>query len=136
MSLVSSRAADHYILRWNVVAGVPKAGYTPAKGHLLQRENAQNDEWDLCANGEFPAGMVESVNSGNGTISVVLLVPGVTLILQHDQAGGPALGDKIGATGTALGTTIGRTVVTTNAGGVGRITALTPRGAGTIEVTF
>lgn len=136
MALVTTKAADHYILRNNVVPGTPKAGYTPARGHLVQRENAQNDEWDLSGAGETFAGIVESVNSGNGTISVAQLVMGTSLILQHDQVGGPALGDKVMATATALGTTIGRTVVTTNAGGIGRITALTPRGAGTIEVTF
>lgn len=138
MALTVSRAQDYYILRdgSNVVPGVPKAGWTPAKGHLCFRTNNQNDEWDLGVAGSNPAGIVESVNNSNGTISVALLNPGLSLILQHDQVGGPALGDKIQTTATALGTTIGRTVVTTNAGGVGRITALTPRGAGTVEVTF
>lgn len=138
MALLTTRAQDTYIMRdgWNVVPGVPKAAYTPVKGHLVFRTNNVNDEWDLAVAGSNPGGIVESVNNSNGTISVAEFLPGVSIILQHDQVGGPALGDKVQTTATALGTTIGRTVVTTNAGGVGRITALTPRGAGTVEVTF
>lgn len=138
MALTTTRALDYPILPdgQNMAAGVPKAGWTPAKGHLCFRTNNAADEWDLAVAGSNPAGYVMSVNSGNGTITVAELLPGVRLILQHDQVGGPALGDKIQTTATALGTTVGRTVVTTNAGGVGRITALNPRGANTVEVTF
>jgi hypothetical protein len=140
MALASTRAQDYYILRdgSNVVPGVPKSSWTPAKGHLCFRTNNQSDEWDLAVAGSNPAGIVENVNNNNGTITVAMLNAGsgLALILQHDQSGGPALGDKVQTTATALGSTIGRTVVTTNAGGVGRITALTPRGANTVEVTF
>lgn len=135
MALLTTRSQDHYILRTNIVPGVPKAGYTPAKGHLVFRTNNQADEWDLAVNGSNPSGLVESTNSGNGTISVAQLVPGTSLILQQD--GSCVLGNTIQTTATALGTTIGRTVVKDAiAAGVGRVVALNPRGTNTVEVAF
>jgi hypothetical protein len=120
----------------NVLPGVPKAAYTPAKGHLVHKEFAQANEWDLCANGEVPEGLIESTNSGNGTISVIDLRGGATLILEHD--GSCVLGQSVQATATALGTVIARTTVKTAAPGAGLpiVTALNPRGTNTVEVYF
>jgi len=142
VALTSTRSTDYTNLGDNCVAGVPKSGYTPAKGHLVRREDAQNDEWDLCANSELPGGLVESVNSGNGTISVLLLIGGVSIILEHD--GTADKGEGIQATDTAvatnaLGVTIPRTVVkgVAIASGVGRVVSTTVGGTtNTCEVVF
>lgn len=141
MALTSTRSADFPILAdgQNVVPGVPKSGYTAAQGHLVKREFAQNDEWDLCANTEVPAGLVLAT-PGNGTISIAELKDGVTLILQHDGSIVAAdLGKTVTATATALGTTISRTVVQDGgawSAGLPLIVAVDPRGTNTVEVLF
>jgi hypothetical protein len=136
MALTTPFAGDYWNLGWNTTAGRPKSGYTPAVGHLVVRENAAANEWDLIAANEPPTGYVFSINSSNGVISVAMLVPGTKLILP--TTGTVALGDKVEYGGTALSTgPVARTVVQEdNTNGGGRITALTPAGADTAEVTF
>lgn len=136
MAITVASTGDHYILGHNMVAGVPKAAYaaTAAKGHLVRRETAADNEWDLCAATENPAGIVESVNSQTGILTIAEFGDGVTLILP--TTGVIALGNKVRATATALGTTVARGVVEADAGGVGVVIDLLPAGADTATVRF
>lgn len=139
MAISMPMQADYYILEYNMVPGVPKSGYTPVKGHLVRRETAQDNEWDLCTTDEVPAGIVEAVNTNSTKITVAEFVAGTTVVLP--TTGAVALGDKIEATNTALaavGTTgLQRTVVQTdNTNGVGTVIDLNPAGSATATVRF
>src|SRR5206468_2187724 len=138
MALLSTRAQDYYIRRdgSNMTPGVPAGAYTgPAKGHLVIQTTGANNEWGLAGNNSNFSGIVESVNNNDGTLSVAELFPKSSLILQQD--GSCVLGNTVQATATALGTTIGRTVVKDAiAAGVGKVIALNPRGANTVQVEF
>lgn len=133
------KSGDYFILDTNVVPGVPKAAYTPRIGHLVRRETAQDNEWDLATTDEVFAGIIVAVNSNNTVISVAELIPGTTIILPF--AAPPALGDKVEAGATALvdvGTMgIQRTLcVVDNLNGVGAVIDVSPVGANTGTVRF
>lgn len=135
MALTTSRSQDYTQLGYNIIPGVPKAGYTPVVGHLLKRDASLPDCWDLSVDGNTPTGLCESINNLNGTISVVLLIPGTSIILE--RSGAVTLGHSVQTTANpALGTVVARSLVKDAAAGsgLGVITAIDPRGANTVEV--
>jgi hypothetical protein len=133
MALSTTKSLDYTNLGYNIIPGTPKAGWTPVKGHLVVFDSGP-DVYDLAADGEAPFGHVTSVNSNNGTISIVQWVPGVQIILE--RSGAIAVGQAVLATATAMGTVIPRGVVKTGAPGTGRgiVVANDPRGTNTTEV--
>lgn len=139
MAISMPKEADYFILEYNVTPGVPKSGYTPVKGHLVRRETAQDNEWDLCTTDEAFSGIVVAVNANSTVISVAEFVPGTSVVLP--TTGAIALGDKVWADGGAaladVGTTgIQRTRVEASATGVGLVVDLNPAGSATATVRF
>lgn len=84
---------DYFILDANVVPGVPKSGWTPAEGELVHRETAQDNEFDVCADGQVPEGIVVTTNGATGTVGVAEFVEGTTIVLPTDTE--LALGNDI-----------------------------------------
>ena len=133
MALATATAGDYLNLGYNIIPCVPKSGYTPVKGNLVQREAAQNNEVDVCADTQNPFGMVITVGPGTtpAICGVVQFVPGVHVILPTAAAGTPAAltrGDKIRVDDggmTAVGTTgMTRTRVEADASGVGTVISI------------
>lgn len=74
---------------------------TPAVGHLVKQDTTSgfNDGVVQCGASDVPYGMVESVNSTNGTLSVIKLVKSFSLVMEC--ANSATLGHQIQANGTA-----------------------------------
>lgn len=139
MALAVPMQADYFILEYNVLPGVPKSGYTPRIGHLVRRETAQDNEWDVATTDEVFSGIVVAVNANSTVISVAELVPGTTIVLP--TTGVVALGNKVEANATPL-TAVGTMgisrgqVVVDNTNGVGVVIDLNPAGTDTATVRF
>lgn len=99
MAFVGSIAGDRYIYphRGNVFPKVPKSGYTAAVGDLVTLDASIASGVDLIAGTEVSHGIVEVINA-DGTLSVVMLLPGTEIEL-------PVQATAVAA-GVALGTTV------------------------------
>lgn len=122
---------DYFLLDYNEVPGRPKSGWTPQEGELVHRENAANNEFDVCAVDQTAEGIVISTNGATGTIGVALFVPGTTIVLPFDTA--PTRGDNVIVSAGGMkvvGTAnFSRTQVKTdNTNGTGTVIALAPFG--------
>lgn len=139
MALTVPKEGDYFILADNVVPGVPKSGYTPRIGHLVKRETAADNEWDLSTTDEVFAGIIVAVNANNTKISVAELRAGTSIILP--TTGVVALGNKVWADGGAALADVGtmgiqRTRVEVDSSGVGTVVDLNPAGSATATVRF
>lgn len=135
MSLTKSTAGDDYIRSTNIHAYKLDAGYTaPATGDLVKLSTGTADAVARCASTDNPFGIVLSVNSSNGTVSVAELQDGVTLILEYTSSA-PSLGGKVYCNGDRGTIITGRDRVIGNAGGTGVVLAVdssSPAGTGTL----
>ena len=139
MALTIPKEADYFILADNVVPGVPKSGYTPRVGHLVKRETAADNEWDLSTTDEVFAGIVVAVNANNTKMSIAELRAGTSIVLP--TTGTVALGDAVWADGGAALATVGswtiqRTRVEVSVTGIGSVVDLNPAGTDTATVRF
>jgi hypothetical protein len=143
MAFTKSRAGD----RWSInMVGtvVPKAfsgsytGPTPAVGHLVKRDTAINDGVLQCGSGDEPYGMVLSVNSGNGTLSVLRFARIQSIVLEYASA--PNRGDSIAANGSAgvipIDGVLRDQIIADNSDGVGVVVALDEPVTGVCVVEF
>lgn len=106
MALPFSTAGDYFMIPEALVAGKPKSGYTAVVGDLVIRDTSIANGWDRCAANENPGGIVVSINSSNGTISVAEFVIGISTIRLEYIGTDPALGQTMEAGSTpAKGTT-------------------------------
>lgn len=127
------RAIGEDLIRdFNVRAKRPVGTYSsPAVGDLLVLDATGTEFVDRAAASEVPYALLHSVNSGNGILSVVELMAGVTAMFEI--ASGKVLGNQIQAQGGARGTVLPLRdrVKGVASAGVGFITALdsnTPSG--------
>jgi len=137
MSLSKNTAGDDYIRITNIKTYALDAAYTNAlAGDLVKLSTGTADAVALCASGDNPLGIVLSINSGNGVVSVAELQDGVTLILDYTSTA-PTLGQKVWANGDrGTGTPMAsRSRVIQNSGGTGVVIAVdssSPAGTGTL----
>ena len=104
MSITKSTIGDDFIRTYNIRAKKPKSGYTAAVGDLTVPDFTLADGVDRGASNENPTGIVISINSSNGTLSIAELTGGVTIVLEYTSTA-PTLGQKIecnGDRGTVL----------------------------------
>lgn len=107
MAIPASTAGDYFYIPEALMAGKPKSGYTPVKGHLVREEDAAANEWDRVASGEKVEGIIVSINGNpsNGTITVAKLIPEVSTITLEYIGTDPAIGERMeGASTPGLGT--------------------------------
>jgi hypothetical protein len=140
MAFTTVRAGDRYIQpeSGNIKPQAPKSGYTAVVGDLIIADVSVAMGVDVIAAAENPAGIVESINNANGTLSVAWFYPGCEIELPY--TGTVALGDKIEFGSATHGTTLDRTTVQTdNSNGVGVVVAVdatSPHGTGHCVVRF
>lgn len=140
MALTKSTPGEDLIRYDNVRAKKLGTGYTaPALGDLVTMSTTVADSVIRGAVDTNPYGMVISINSSNGTVSVVEFKDGVTVVLEYTGTA-PALGEKIecvGDRGTVI-TTRDRVQVddTNGIGAVIAVDASSPAGTGTCVVRF
>src|SRR5262245_28429601 len=96
-------AGDRFGIR--AASNVPKKFATaryaaPLVGHLVKQDTTSgfNDGLVQCVANDPPYGLVESINSSNGTLSVWKVVKTFSLVFEY--AGTPTLGQQIQANGT------------------------------------
>ena len=75
----------------------------PAVGHLVKQDTTAlfNDGVIQCVNNDVPYGLIESVNSSNGTLSIWKLVKTFSLVFEYK--GAVSLGQQIQSTDQAAG---------------------------------
>src|SRR5688572_23731190 len=125
MAFTTVRAGDRYILpeSGNIKPQAPKSGWTAEVGDLIIADTSVAMGVDEITTAENPAGIVESVNNANGTLSVAWFYTGAEIELPY--TGSVALGDKIEFGSATHGTTLDRTTVQTdNSNGVGTVVAV------------
>lgn len=126
MALPFSRAGDNFMIPQYINAWAPKSGYTPVFGDLVLLDSL-NVTADRCAANENPEGMVVSINSSNGTISVAQFKSGTRIQLEYTSTA-PTVGQKIETSATpGKGTvtiTDRDTVQVDNTNGVGRVVSV------------
>lgn len=141
MAFILPRAGDKYRLGHNCHLKVPKSGYTAKKGDLVILDTSLANGVDLIADNEAAYGIVESLNNGNGTLSVVELLPGTYIELPYTGSA-PNLGDKVAgvATSGTHGSSLDRSLVDAdNSNGTGSVVAVdgdTPHGTGHVVVRY
>ncbi len=140
MAFTTVTAGDRYIKPegGNIVPKKPKVGYTAVAGDLVILDVTVADGVDLITTDENPYGIVESINTANGILSVAEFYSGCLIELPY--TGAVAKGDKIEFSSATQGTTLARTQVKTdNTNGVGYVVAInaeTPHGTGHCVVRF
>jgi hypothetical protein len=139
MSLSKSTLGDDFIRTYNIRAKKPKSGYTAAVGDLVVLDFSIADGVDRGAADENPYGIVLSINSSNGTLSVAELTAGCTITLEYTSTT-PTLGQKIECTGDR-GTIIPTRdrVRVDNTNGVAAVIGFdstSPAGTGTLVARF
>ncbi len=103
----------------------------PAVGQLVKQDTTAsfNDGVVQCVDDDVPYGMVLSVNSTDGTLSVLKLVKTFSVVLEHESATSPTLGHQIVAAGTPgtinVGGIIRDQVQDIASGGIGLIVQIT-----------
>jgi hypothetical protein len=116
MAVVFKRSGDRF-LKQQGISGVPKtfssnANYvaawnttrtTPNVGDLVKIDTATDDGVLQCVASEVPYGIVDSVNSNNGTLTVIKFSKAFSLILEVPATSGVTRGHSIQANGS-LGT--------------------------------
>jgi len=143
MAFSKSLSGDRWSLT-HIGTVVPKtfsASYTaptPAVGHLVKRDPAINDGVLRCASTDEPYGMVLSVNSSNGTLSILRFARIQSAILEYASA--PSRGDSIAANGTVgvipIDGVLRDQIITDNSDGVGVVVALDSPVTGLCVVEF
>lgn len=93
MSISKSTLGDDFIREYNIRAKKPKSGYTAAVGDLVVLDFSIADGVDRGAADENPYGIVLSINSSNGTLSIAEFTAGVTIVLEYTSTA-PTLGQK------------------------------------------
>ena len=140
MALTTVRAGDRYIQpeSGNIKPQAPKSGWTALVGDLIIADTSVAMGVDEITTAENPAGIVESVNNSNGTLSVAWFYTGCEIELPY--TGTIALGDKVEFGSATHGTTVDRTTVQEdNTNGVGVVVAkdaACPHGTGHVVVRF
>lgn len=119
-----STAWEHFLIPEYIFPGKPKSGYTPVVGHLVVRDDTLADGYDRGAANENPVGIIVSINSSNGVMSVARFLSGSRIKLEYIGTA-PAIGEavEIGSTpGFGTVTFTDRDVVEVDAvNGVGRV---------------
>jgi len=105
MAIPILTAGDNFMHGNNILPGIPKSGYTAVLGHLVIRDTSLANGWDRCAANENPEGIVVSINSSNGTLSIAEFRIGESTIRLEYIGTAPALGQTMEAGSTpGLGT--------------------------------
>lgn len=139
MALTKLTVKDDFYRYYNLHAKKPKAAYTPALGDLVVLDASITDGVDRGAADENPYGILTSINSSNGTVSVAEFSGGVTIVLEYTSTA-PTLLQKIecnGDRGTIIPTR--DRVRVDNPNGVGAVLGVdsgSPGGTGTCVVRF
>lgn len=114
---------------------------TPVVGHLVKQDTTSsfNDGVVQCVANDVPYGLVESINSSNGVLSIWKLVKTFSLVFEY--TGSPTLGQQIQSNATNGTIKIGgfvRDVVKAVASpnGVGVIVAIDAPATGLLVVEF
>jgi len=141
MAFAMGTVGDAYHFGWNQYTKVAKSTYTtPKAGDLVILSSVTANEVDILAANTNPAYIVDSINQGNGLLTVTRLVVGACITLPY--TGSVALGDKVEGDGTANthSATLDRSSVRTdNVNGVGTVIAVdtdTNYGVGLCVVEF
>lgn len=95
MSIAVLTAGDNFMHGPNIVRGIPKSGYTAALGHLVIRDTSIANGWDRTAANENPEGIVVSINSSNGTLSIAEFRIGESTIKLEYIGSNPAIGQTM-----------------------------------------
>lgn len=141
MSFNIARAGDRYPIQF-VVPKVAGASYTtPKVGDLVVLDTSAANAVKLCPNATAPYGEVFSLNSGNGVLSIMELLPGTYREYPYNSTT-PTLGHKVACDANAAthGTALDRSpVIDDNANGTGSVVAVDtdcPHGTGHCVVRF
>lgn len=139
MSLSKSTPGDDFVREYNIRAKKPKSGYTAAVGDLVVLDFSVADGVDRGAADENAYGMVLSINSSNGTLSVAEFTGGVTVVLEWVTTQ-PGLSDKVECVGSRGTIYPSRDRVRVdNSNGTGAVIAFdatSPAGTGTVVVRY
>ena len=98
MALPFSMAGDNFLIPEHINTWAPKASYTPARGHLVLLDSL-NAKVDRCEADENPEGIIVSINSSNGAVSVAQFKSGTRITLEYTGTA-PTVGQKIEASAT------------------------------------
>jgi hypothetical protein len=136
-SVIPKNFGSSYIVAWASSLAIPQT--VPLVGDLVKQDTTAglNDGVRMCAANDVPQGMVWSVNSGNGTLSILKLSAIRQINLENN--GAISLGDNVVADGS-LGTIlfdgiIRNRVKRDNTNGVGVVVALYPATGTVLSVT-
>jgi hypothetical protein len=128
MALPFAQSGDNFFIPEHINTWVAKSGYTPARGHLVLMDSL-NNKIDRCAADENPEGIIVSINSSAGAVSVAQFKSGTRITLEYTGTA-PTVGQKIEASASpAFGTLTFTeasgeprdTVQVDNTNGVGRV---------------
>ncbi len=94
ISAVPKGYGANYLAAWAVTA----LQTVPAVGDLVKQDTSGDDLVQQCVASDVPYGIVDSVNSGNGTLTVVKFNKTFSLILESNNS--PTRGHSVQANGT------------------------------------
>lgn len=138
MSVSLTTCGDNFHRGWNEFLVTPIGGYTAAVGDLIVYETGSANAVDLIAGNEAIAGIVDSINSNSGVLTICELVAGCRIELPY--TGTVNIGDKVKFSSATHGTAVDRTQVQTdNTNGTGLVLAVdagAPHGTGHCVVRF
>lgn len=139
MSLSKGVAGEDYFRADNLQPYKPKSGYTAAVGDFVTRDTSVQKGVDRTLVDTNPFGLVVSINSTNGTLSVAELKDGVVSI--HEYTGtAPTMWQKVEANGDRGVILPGKDRMrldnTNGRGEVIGVDATSPAGTGTIVVRW
>lgn len=140
MAFTLSTAGTRYNLQnGQCVPKKPAAAYTVyARGDLVKLDTSGNDYVAHCADDDPPWGLVMSINSSNGTLSVFELKDCV-IRFEYNASDAPGLGDKIVRSSATpviyIGGILGDPVELNAGTGVGIVVAKDDP-TGTVDVKF
>ena len=99
MALPFTLSGDNFLNPAYIHAWAPAAAYTtPLRGHLV-RLDSLNNKVLRCAADTNPEGIIVSINSSNGTLSVAQFKSGSRITLEYTGTA-PTVGQKIEASAT------------------------------------
>lgn len=144
MAFSAKRSGDRLNI-YNTVAGLPKgfggsyiAGWNtrtvPKEGDLVKQDTSGADLVQQCVNNDVPQYIVWSINSSDGTLSVLKLLRVTQLVMEVADTAGVTLGHSVQASGAAgtisyRGKTMDRVKDVAFAAGSGLIVAIFQAGA-------
>ena len=102
MALPFTAAGDNFLNPHMIHTWYPKSGYTPARGHLVILDSL-NNKVDRVASTEDPMGIIVSINSSNGAVSVAEFGDGTRITLEYTSTA-PTVGQTVYGGAAAFGT--------------------------------